>query len=169
MAFCNNCGMEITEDTVFCPKCGVPVANQPVQNNNGESAQSQNFQQPQQPQQQYYQQQQPQQQYYQPQQTQQQYYQPQQPQQQYYQPQQPYQQQGYMQQGLNIDTTGMLIWSIINIFFCWPLSVYSIVTLNKVNKSATRGEGESLLNTVKTVNAVATGLGILCLIIALSI
>lgn len=166
MAFCNNCGMEITEETVFCPKCGVPVANQPVQSNNGEAAQSQNFQQPQQSQQQYYQPQQTQQQYYQPQQPQQQYYQ--QPQQQYYQPQQSYQ-QPYQQQGYNIDTTGVLVWSIINILFCWPLSVYSIVTLNKVNKAVTREEGERQLNSIKIVNGVATGVGILFLLIALSL
>ena len=80
-----------------------------------------------------------------------------------------YQQQNLQQQQFKIDTTGIWVWSVINLFLCWPFSVYSGLTLLRVNKATTRSEAERLYNSAKTACIIATTVGIILIIIALAL
>ncbi|MFA9397356.1 MAG: zinc-ribbon domain-containing protein [Clostridiaceae bacterium] len=85
-----------------------------------------------------------------------------------YQPQSNYNQSHLTNEAPHIDTTGILVWAIINIFLFWPISIYSIITLGKVNKSSTQQEAEELFKKAKTSCIIATALGFLFILYALS-
>lgn len=78
-----------------------------------------------------------------------------------------YQQPFFLQQQPHINTSGTMVWAIINLFLCWPISIYSLITLNKVNKASTQEEAENYFKSAKTSCAIATGVGIIFCIIAL--
>lgn len=67
-----------------------------------------------------------------------------------------------------IDTTGTMVWAIINMFLCWPISIYSILTLNKVNKAVSQDEGERYFKSARTSCVIATIIGIVVIFIALA-
>lgn len=84
------------------------------------------------------------------------------------------QNQSYIQQEMyndrqaeRIDTTGLLVWSIINIFLCWPFSIYSILTLKKVNKVDSKEEAERLFKNAKITCIIASCIGVFLFIIGL--
>lgn len=139
MAFCPQCGANVADGTPVCPQCGVQLTAQ----------QPQQPQQPVPPVQQVPQgvpyQQAPQGGYQMP-------------------PQAPY--------GAPMGTppsgqtnTGMLVWSIITIFFCTILGVIALI-MTVTAKNELTGEGEQKkLKTAKTLNLIGTIGGGLCVVI----
>ena len=97
------------------------------------------------------------------------YQQYQQPNQQYQQPNQQYQQPtgnyyAQPQQPVNhgINTTPILIWSILNLLFCcMPLGVWSLILTTTLNKKPTFEEAQKSYKTAKTICIIGTVLGAL--------
>ncbi len=141
MAFCPQCGANVPDGTPVCPQCGIQL-----------TAQQPQYQQPQQP------------------------VPPVQPAPQgmpYQQsPQGGYQMPPQAPYGAPMGTppsgqtnTGMLVWSIITIFFCTILGVIALI-MTVTAKNELTGEGEQKkLKTAKTLNLIGTIGGGLCVII----
>lgn len=151
MAFCTKCGSSLAEGTQFCPQCGTPVDKLPANDNNSQIQQQYDYDQQNNYQNQYSY-----------------------DQQNNYQNQYNYGQQNtnqnniYAQQRTDINTNGLMVWSIINLFFCWPLSIYSLVVLNNVHKAQTQTEAENNYKKAKTICTITTIIGIVVIFIALA-
>ena len=144
MKTCPNCQNPVNDGELFCPNCGTKVDAQQTPNVSAQQPSfNQSYEQPNNNQQQYNQQNYNQQQYNQ-QNYNQQYNQY--GQQNYYAPQNP-----------NLNTTPILIWSIINILLCcMPLGIWALVLCLNVNKKPTYEEAEKALKTAKTVSLIGT-------------
>lgn len=141
MAFCGKCGSEIGNDNVFCPKCGALLEQQ---NSTG----SENTQQPNQ-----------------------QYTYSQQPSQQYNPQSNPYNHYGSSpyQTQKPVDTTGILIWSILTaLFCCTPLGIAGIVFSVQANKETTNEGAEQKLKNAKLMCIIGDIVGGLIFILALA-
>jgi uncharacterized membrane protein YvbJ len=144
MAFCGKCGSEIGEENVFCPKCGALQEK-------GENSASANGQQP----------------------NQQSGYNPaynQQPAQQPNTYQQGNQYGGYnagsYQAQQPVDSTGILIWSILTtLFCCLPLGIAGIVMSSQAKSAATLEEAQSKLKNAKLMCIIGDIVGAVVMII----
>ena len=140
MKTCPNCQNPVNEGELFCPNCGTKVEAQQTPNVEAPQQFNQTFEQPNNNQKQYGQYSQQQFNQY----NQQQYNQY--GQQNYYAPQTP-----------NLNTTPILIWSIINILLCCiPLGIWSLILCLNVNKKPTYEEAEKSLKTAKTICLATT-------------
>lgn len=147
MAFCGKCGSEIGEENVFCPKCGALQEK-------GENSAPANDQQP-------YQQSDYNPGYNQQSTQQSNTY-------------QQYNQQSNQYGGYNagsyqapqpVDTTGILIWSILTtVLCCLPLGIIGIVFSSQAKKAATLEEAQNKLKNAKLMCIIGDIAGALCAI-----
>ncbi len=149
MAFCGKCGSEIGNDNVFCPKCGAlqeqqdnpnqANAQQPTQ----DSYSSTNYQQSNQQSNTY----------------------------------QPYNQQSnsygsygkpqYQPQQQPVDTTGILVWSILTaLLCCTPLGIAAIVFSTQAKKAVSLEEAQSKLKNAKLMCIIGDVVGVIILIVS---
>ncbi len=145
MAFCSQCGTNVQDGAGFCPQCGAKIA----------VAQPQQPQQAPPPQPQYQQQAPPPQ------------------------PQQPY---GYTAPQANPYSaypwgnppsgqlnTGMLIWSIVNIFLCGLLGIIALIFTITAKSQMTAELEQKKLQTAKVLNIISSIVGGLSIVISIII
>lgn len=75
-----------------------------------------------------------------------------------------YQQPFAQPYGQTANTTGMLVWSIINIFLCTILGIIATVMTVGAKSAATQPEFESKMKTARILNIIGTIVGALTII-----
>ncbi|WP_297421898.1 zinc ribbon domain-containing protein [Clostridium sp.] len=83
--------------------------------------------------------------------------------------QQNYQSQFTSQNKPNIDTTGLIIWTVINLIFFWPLAIYSFIVISRVKKAESQQEAQSIYEKAKKICAINSGIAVLLIIIGIAV